>query len=175
MSTAIVAVIVVFVVALIVVLLVVLNNRDRKKITLELLDRFSRLAVENNLSFSSQEILENALIGLDGIQRRVLFISRTGVDEYASVLIDLNEMKSCSVRNVYSTVNIGTGKERKVEHLLDRIVIEFESRYNAEPIQLTFFQQMVNHFSGMKELEQKATSWESILSKLINKHVMKTA
>ncbi len=175
MSTVLVAVIVIAVVGCIVVVLVFLNNRDRKKITLELLDRFSRLAMKNNLSFSSQDILENALIGLDGIQRKVLFISRTGEEKYDSIVIDLNSVKSCSVRNVYRSMNVGTAKNRKVEQLLDRVVLEFETGYGDSPIQITFFQQLVNHFSVLKELEQKAKNWESMLSKLISKDKMKTA
>ena len=175
MSTAIVAVILISVVALIVVLLVVLNNRDRKKITLELLERFSKLAMQNELSFSSQEVLDNALLGLDGIQRKVLFISRTGSFRYESVLIDLNEMKACSVKNVYKIVKLGSGSKVKVEQLMDRIVLEFERGDGGEPIEIIFFQQMVHHFSIMKELEQKAKNWQSILSKLITKQVIKTA
>lgn len=175
MSTAIVAIIIISVLVFIVALLVVLNNRDRKKVTLELLERFSRLAMQHNLSFSSQEILENAIIGVDGIQRKVLFISRSGSEKYESILVDLHDVKSCSVRNVYRSVNVATGKEKKLEQLLDRIVIEFEKKYGGEPVQITFFQQMVNHFSLMKELEQKAKNWQSMLSKLISNDMVKIA
>ena len=72
MSTIIVAAILISIVIFICLILISINNKHRKKAITELLARSSKFEAENNLSFSSQEILENCLIGLDEIQRKLI-------------------------------------------------------------------------------------------------------
>ena len=72
MSTIITAGILILVIISICLILISLNNRDRQKTITELLAHFSKLGTENNLSFSSQEILQNSIIGLDEIQREAI-------------------------------------------------------------------------------------------------------
>src|SRR6478672_3463266 len=110
MSTVVVAVIIISFIAAIVLVLVAINNRDRKQTTLELLSRFSDRAMESNLSFSSQELLENTLMGLDGIQRKLLVIKKFRADKYEPLPIDLNEVKRCRKIQVYNSVSVGDGK-----------------------------------------------------------------
>ena len=82
MSTIIVAASLVSVIIFISLILVSINNKQRQKRVTELLDHFSKLGTENNLSFSSQEILENCIIGLDGIQRKLLILKKIDEHEY---------------------------------------------------------------------------------------------
>ena len=88
MSTIIVAAILISVITGICLILVSINNKHRQKKASELLNHFSKLGTGNNLSFSSQEILENCIIGLDGIQRKLLILKKIDKDEYDSILLD---------------------------------------------------------------------------------------
>jgi len=175
MSTLIVAAILISVITGICLVLVSMNNKHRKKTASGLLNHFSKLGTENKLSFSSQEILENCIIGLDGIQRKLLILKKIDKDEYDSILLDLNEVKRCSKKNIYSRVNIGTNKKERFENHLDKIVLEFDFIDNRQPVQILFFEPITNHVFAMSELEQKAKKWETILSQIANTGLKKIA
>jgi hypothetical protein len=175
MSTIIVAAILIAGTISICLILVSINNKDRKKTTAELLNRFSKLGTENDLSFSSQEILGNCVIGLDGMQRKFLVLKKIDTDKYASLLIDLSEVKSCSKKKIYRNVNIGTGKKEKFENHIDKIVLDFDFIDNSRSVQISFFEPIVDPPLTMPELEQKAKNWETILSKIINPGLKKIA
>jgi hypothetical protein len=175
MSTIIVAAIIISVIISISLKLVSINNKQRKKTSTELLNHFSKLGTENNLSFSSQEILENCIIGLDGIQRKLLILKKIDKDEYDSILLDLNEVRKCSKKNIYTRVNIGTSKKERFENHLDKIVLDFDFIDNRQPVQILFFEPITNHIFAMLELEQKAKKWETILSQIANTGLKKIA
>ena len=175
MSTIIVAAILISVITGICLILVSINNKHRQKTASELLNHFSKLGTENKLSFSSQEILENCIIGLDGIQRKLLILKKIDQDEYDSILLDLNEVKKCSKKNIYTRVNIGTSKKERFENHLDKIVLDFDFIDNRQPVQILFFEPITNHVFAMLELEQKAKKWATILSQITNTGLKKIA
>lgn len=175
MSTIIVAAIIISTVTCICLVLVSINNKHRQKTASELLNRFSKLGTENNLSFSSHEILENCIIGLDGIQRKLLILKKIDKDEYDSILLDLNEVKNCSKKNIYTRVNIGTSKKERFENQINKIVLDFDFKDNRQPVQILFYEPITNHIFAMSELEQKAKKWETILSQITNMGLKKIA
>ena len=175
MSTIIVAVIVISIITGICLILVSINNKQRKKTGTELLNHFSKLATENNLSFSSQEIFENCIIGLDGVQRKLLILKKIDKDGYDSILLDLNEVKTCSQKKIYTRINIGTSKKEKFENHLDKIVLEFDFIDNRQPVQILFYEPITNHLFAMSELEHKAKKWETILSQIVHTGLKKIA
>jgi hypothetical protein len=168
MSTTIVAIILLCVIAAVCVILVWVNNKDRDKNAIHLLNRFTDIAMQSNLSFSSQEILEATLIGLDGIQKKLLIITKTGADEYDSLLIDLNEVKSCTKRKLFKDINVGGNKKVKFEKQIDKIVLDIQFADGRPGVQIIFFQPITNDIFTLAELESKAGHWEAIISQLIN-------
>jgi len=174
MSTILVAVILVSVIALIVFILVAINSRERKKSTLELLSQFSGVATQKNLTFTSQEILETVLMGLDGIQRKLLIISRLGADKHDTLLIDLKEVKTCTKKQLYNRISVGNYSKARFENQIQKIVLEFEYTDGRVPSQITFFEPTTSHMLDMSELDQKAKKWEGIISKLLPYDIKRT-
>lgn len=168
MSTFIVAAILIAVIVSISLFLVSINNKHGGKTTTALVTQFSKLGIENNLSFSSQEILENCIIGLDGIKRKLLILNRIDKDKYEPLLLNLDEVKSCSKKKVYRSVNIGTKKKEKFENQVDKIILAFDFIDNRQPVHVSFFEPFTNHILTMSDLEQKAMNWEAILSQIVN-------
>ena len=60
---------------------------------------------------------------MDGIQRKLLILKKIDENKYHSVLLDLNEVKKCSKKNIYTRVNIETNKKERFENHLDKIVL----------------------------------------------------
>lgn len=175
MSTIIIAAILISVIISISLILVSINHNHRQRSATELLKHFSKLGTKNNLSISSQEILENCLIGLDETQRKLLVLKKIDKDRYDSLLLDLNEVKSCSKKKIYRTVNIATGKKEEFKNQFDKIVIAFDFKDNRQPVHVVFFEAMINHILAMQELEQKAKNWETTLAKIVNTDLKKIA
>ena len=88
MSTILVAAILVGSVVAICFLLISIHNKHKREAMNNLLKHFSQLGTENNLSFSSQEMLNNCVLGLDGINRKILVVTKED-NFYGSFIIDL--------------------------------------------------------------------------------------
>ena len=175
MSAIIIAAIIISIVTCICLILVQLDKKQMRKAASELLNHFSKLGTENNLSFTSQEILEKCIIGLDGIQKKLLILKKIEKDTYDSILLDLNEVKSCSKNTIYKRLNIGTTKKERFENHIDKIVLDFDFIDNRQPVQILFFENIMNNIFAMSELEQKAKKWETILSQITNRGLKKIA
>jgi len=174
MSTIIVAVILVSVLIFICLMLVGVNNKNREKATTELRLRAKEFGTANNLSFTKQEILESCLIGLDEIQRKLFILKKIGEDKYDAVLLDLNEVKSCSKKLVYNKVNIGTAKKEKFENHMDKIALVFDFLDDRRQFQISFFEHRLDQLLKMGVLEEKAKDWETILNNIIDTRLKKT-
>jgi hypothetical protein len=164
MSTFIVAVILIGSVVAICLLLISIHNKHKRKAMNQLLKHFSQLGTENNLSFSSQEVLKNCILGLDGVRRKALVVTRED-DFFGSFIIDLEQVKNCTVKKIYGSINVGDLKNRKLEQYLEKIVLHIDL-HEKPPVEIVFYRHFDNHTYETIELEQKAKHWEIILSKM---------
>jgi hypothetical protein len=164
MSTVIVAAIIVGSIVVICLFLISIHNKHKREAMNKLLKHFSQLGTENDLSFSSQEILKDCILGLDGVHRKVLLVKREdGV--FSSSIIELNQVKDCSVKKIYGTIKAGDLKSHKLENYLEKIVLHFDVD-NKPPVDIVFYDHFDNHIYETLELDQKARHWETILSKM---------
>jgi hypothetical protein len=164
MSTLLVAAIIIGSVAIICLILFSIHNKHNREAMNKLLKHFSQLGTENNLSFSSQEILKNGILGLDGLRRKLVAVTREG-NSFGSLVIDLNQVKICAVKKIYGTIHAGDLKTRKLDQYLEKIILQFDFE-NRPSLEIPFYQHLHNHLLEAAELEQKARHWETILSKM---------
>ena len=164
MSNIIVAVIIVASVILVCLLLAGVHNKQKRKAMNELLNYFRQAGTENNFSFSSEEVLHNSVLGLDGVHRKLLLVIRDG-SLFKSSVIDVNNIQSCTVKKHYGTIQAGDLKKHKLEQYLERIVLHVEPAGHP-PVEIVFFSYADNHLFEIPELEQKARHWETFLAKM---------
>ncbi|HEY0731893.1 MAG TPA: hypothetical protein VGD33_05715 [Chitinophagaceae bacterium] len=62
-----------------------------------LIDHFSRLAMEQNLNLSGQQLLRDAVMGIDGLHRKFILVRKRhqGIE---TMVADLDDIKSCSIK-----------------------------------------------------------------------------
>ena len=65
--------------------------------------QLSELGSKFNMSFSSHEVLGNKIMGLDGINKKLLILEQTN-DRSHSYIIDLDEAKAITVKKIYSSI-----------------------------------------------------------------------
>lgn len=164
MSTFIVAVIIIGSVVGICLFLISIHNKHNREAMNQLLKYFRQLGTENDLNFSSQEILKSCVLGLDGVQRKILVVQRED-GFFGSFIIDLKAVKNCSLKKIYGTINVGDLKKQKLEQYLERIVLHFVLNNNSS-VEIVFYKHFENHLLEVSELEQKAKQWEVIISKM---------
>jgi hypothetical protein len=164
MSTLVIAALLIGFIVTIFVVLVNLENKQKQKSMNKTLKRFSAEGVQNNLSFSSQEFVTDGIIGLDGVNRKLLFLKREDEVECTALIINLADVKRCLVKKHFGLLN---SKEKMPGQFLDKIVLRFEFHEQKPSIELTFFDNITNSFSMASELETKANHWEAVLSKMI--------
>lgn len=164
MSNIIVAIIVVASVTFVCLLLAGIHNKQKRKAMNELLNYFRQAGTENNFSFSSEEVLQNSVLGLDPVHRKLLFAVRSGSLFHSSV-IDVNNLGSCTVKKHYGTIQAGDLKKHKLEQYLDRITLHLEPA-GKPPVEIDFYRHSDNHLFEIPELEQKARYWETFLAKM---------
>ncbi|MFL5740206.1 MAG: hypothetical protein ACJ75B_08310 [Flavisolibacter sp.] len=174
MSTIIIALIIICSIATITLVLISINNKHKKRKREKLLNRFSQIGSENNMSFTSQEILQDGIIGLDGLNKKLLILeSHEGNFNWTT--ITLEDVNACYVKKLYQATNIGTFKKRTMEEHLEKVVLQFELKDEKGKIEVPFFIFTKNHIYQLAELEQKAKYWEASLSKLLTSKLKNTA
>jgi len=159
--------------AIIIGALVSINNNQRKKKTLELATRFNELGEKNYLSFTHKEVIENFIIGLDQLRMKLFALRKAG-DRYDFQVIDLKEIRSCSKKKIYKSINMGTVKKENYENYIDKIVLQFDFLDNRDPVQIAFYESN-GSLSDIPELERKVTNWITILTDTLNRKLKSTA
>ncbi len=167
MSTIIVAMILTGTMAAICLLLAGIKNKKKRKAMNKFLQQFSELGTVFHLTFSSQEVLKNCILGFDGVHQKLLVLKKQGESTFHSIVIALPDVKECSVKKHYGTIKRGDLKKRKLEHFLEAIVLQFTFVNSHPPVEVTFYHHCHNHIFDIFLLEQKARHWQAFLSKML--------
>jgi hypothetical protein len=125
----------------------------------------SELGSRFNLSFSSHLILGNKLVALDGV-KRILLISEANNITNSPCLIELDAVKSVSLKKSYGSIRPGELRSRRFEDFLRRIDLQFEYGDKNKPIVLAFYDSKTNSIREIPMLEENAKRWQMILSKM---------
>ena len=133
----------------------------------ELFKYLSTLGSKMNLNFSSCEFLKDVLIGFDTEKRKLLVVRGLYQDNRNEILIDLDEVKSCSLKKVYGPIKAGDLKRRRLDQLLEEISLHFEFRGDKAALEVPFYEYSENETSNRIELANKARNWVLKLSDML--------
>lgn len=175
MSTLIVAIILIAIIAAIFLLFITVDKRQKRKHMNKLLKHFSELGSTYNLLFSSQTIIKDAMLGLDGINRKILILTVTEHDTFDHLLLDVDEIKTCSVRKTYGSIKNTRLKNLNLDQYLEEIILHFDFHTSRSPVEVPFYRHLKDPVTQAAELEQKAKDWEMTLSKMRQSPLKKTA
>jgi hypothetical protein len=175
MSTLIVAAILVGIIGAICLVLVFVDKKQKHKRKNRLLQHFSGLASKHNLTFSSQVLLKNTAIGLDGVHRKLLALTVTDDQKFDHQLMDLNHIQTCTVKKIQGTIAGNPIQKRKQEQYLERIILYCELKEQHQPYEILFFNHLHDPLYEAILLEQKAKEWELMIAQMLSRPVKKMA
>jgi hypothetical protein len=147
--------------------LAAVRKQIKRNVMKKLLYRFSQLGTEYNLTFSGQEILGNALIGLDGMKRKLLVLKKAGETGYDILLIDLQTVKHCTIKKYYGTISAGALKRNPLEQFLKRLVLRVEFHPDTSPVEIDFYHHGLEPASRIREMEIRSRHWGTLLNKML--------
>jgi hypothetical protein len=130
----------------------------------------SELGSRYNLSFSSQLVLGDKLIALDGV-RKCLLVIQTDKEVSQPTLIDLNKVSAVTVRKNYGRINQGELKNRAIDEFLERVDLHFLFRNNSESLVLPFYDSERDDEKDRGKLARNAKNWQMILSKMVGQKI----
>ena len=132
--------------------------------------QLSREGAANNLIFCSQEMLQNKVIGIDGIHRKILILEKIK-NTYNSSLISLNEVQNCKLITKYKTLETGNSEKSEAKKNLFAIELQFEFRNRAKTASIMFYDGLINSQKELVLLKAKAEYWSVMFSKMITRPV----
>jgi hypothetical protein len=144
------------------------KNPKKKKENLFL--KLSREGSANNLVFCSQEILQNKVIGIDGIHRKIMILERSRKDYNCSV-IALDEVQNCELVSSCGALNSENLKNLEIEKKPHAIELQFAFKDQAQRASIIFYDSLINSKRELVLLKAKAEFWKVMLSKLLTSQV----
>jgi len=147
-----------------------MHNYQLKTRENSMLSFFRKVALVHHLSFSSQEILRDLVLGLDGPKRKLLIVKEKNKN-FDIHIIDLAEVKACKVKKEYAAIDINGYKRNRPEDFLRSITLEFEFRTDRPPVAAFFYRNENNSIYEIPELEARVRNWEAMLSKMLQNKI----
>jgi hypothetical protein len=132
-----------------------------------LVDYLTSLGRRHNLSISNQEILKRWMIGLDDTKKKLLIVNGLSEGRHHHYVIDVNYIRSCSVKKYYGRIDVNGLKNRELNQYLEKIVLQIEFHSLKQSIDILIYKRNDNDIRELPELELKARKWMELLSKKI--------
>lgn len=119
----------------------------------------------NNLIFCSQEILQNTIMGFDGLHRKIMILEKIK-KAYQCNTISLDEVHDCHlITNEEEDAKPGSKpKPCKLE-------LQFEFNNHSKPVSIIFNNGIFNSKSDFLFVKAKAEYWCIMFSKMLNRQV----
>lgn len=172
MTTIFSAVLIIAIAISVTLVVILLNNFYKQKRANKVLATFNEAAVDFNLSISKMELLGSRIIGLDENNNKMLFIAATK-KKYDGYLVDLDEIKTCTVKKEYEMSAAVYIKRIGVEAFVNRIVLQLDYKNGAQPLHLPFYDKTRDPIYEMKQRAEKAENWRHLLSEVMRKNAHK--
>jgi len=135
-----------------------------------LLKKLYREGAANDLIFCSQEVLQNRVIGIDGIHRKIMILEKTKNNYHCST-ISLDEVNDCQVVTTPGFVN--GGYHKKWRNDLEGTTLELIFRFNnqSQPASIVFCNDLIKSTKEFIFLKAKAEYWRVMLSKMATRKI----
>lgn len=137
-----------------------------KKRIESLLRKLSKAGDANHLTFCSQEILSNKVIGIDGIHRKIMILERVK-GGYQSSIISLDEVHDCQLVTNSGSITRGSLKKIVEDNAAVTVTLQFEFNNHMQPASIIFTSGINNSRKEFEFLRAKAQYWCAMFSKML--------
>lgn len=137
-------------------------GRLRRKAYLKL----AKLAGRLNISFSKYIAIGGKIFGLDEKNKKLLISDEHGT-QTGQQIIELDKVKSVSLKKSYDSIPAGELRKKSVEDFINQIRLQFEHFNNGQQTILSFYDREKDHLVDLKTLDSNSKNLHRIISRLI--------
>lgn len=148
-------------------LIIIWQIRKEQKANELLLD-FNGLASRFNFIISREDILGNRMIALDDTNNKLLFFSKTRKKQ-EGYLVDLDEIKSATVKTEYGISNAYSKYHPNWEPRVEKIALQLHYKNGAKPLALDFYEKLSDQGNERWPRAAKAFEWEKLVTKRLKR------
>ena len=132
-----------------------------------MLHELRQAAESHHLTLSGEEVLRNGAIGLDGIERKLIYLDKS-THEGELVILDLDEVESCSINATYRNIDAGDLEFKNVEDFIESITLRFTHTGSNKQVEIPFYDCNGNYIFELETMRGKAHTWKRIVSQLLD-------
>ena len=132
--------------------------------------QLSKEGAANGLIFCSQEILENKVIGFDGIHRKILVLEKNK-HSYNSSIISLNEVHHCQLVTPEGAFNPADCKNFSEKIKSGALTLQFQFNNSQKTASINFTNGVRSSQRELALLRAKAEYWCVMFSKMLNTQI----
>lgn len=166
MITFLYAIIIVALIASPVVLLGYADNRHQRFTRKKLLQLFQQEITAYQLNISSQELLHQAIVGVDAQQKKLLVAWKEEEGFYRSRVIDLGSLHHCAVLEDLHTNPEESLFRNGTQLVVDRIVLQLNCPA-WPPTDIPFYDASEQSRRHLPRMRQKACKWKALVAQLV--------
>ncbi|HET7119306.1 MAG TPA: hypothetical protein VFI29_22615 [Hanamia sp.] len=154
------------VVSLFYVLIPFFTSTSKRRIE-NLVRKLNLEGAANNLTFCSQEILQNKVIGIDGIHKKIMVLEKKS-DGYYSSIISLDEVHDCQLVTKSGSINSSNLKKFSVTNQPSTLELQFDFNNHTQPASIIFSNGSINSKKEFAFLKAKAEYWCTMFTKMLS-------
>ena len=132
--------------------------------------QLSKEGAANNLTFCSQEILQDKVMGFDGLHRKIMILEKNK-GRYHSSIISLDEVNHCQLvtpEGAFDPVNCKNFSSKIRSGSLE---LRFEFNNPQQSASISFTNGLVNSKRELALLAAKAEFWSIMFSKMLHQQM----
>ena len=142
-----------------------------KKKKEDMVKKLCREGAAQHLIFCSQEMLQNKVMGIDGIHRKIMIVEKTK-NTYHCSTISLDDVYNCRLVTQSDFMTIDHNKNVRVNaHPVTTLSFQFEFNNNPQPASIIFSNGLITPGRELDFLKAKAEYWCIMFSKMLNKPI----
>jgi hypothetical protein len=132
--------------------------------------KLSKEGSANNLVFCSQEILQNKVIGIDGIHRKIMILEKAR-NKFTCSVISLDEVQNCELITSFRSLNAYRHGDRRTGESPNIISLRFDFKNTGDSASIIFYDASVISRRELELLKAKAEYWNVMFSKMLSRRV----
>ncbi len=126
----------------------------------------TKFAKRRKLNISNRDEVGSHIIALDTQKRKLLFAKKKP-DASSCLVVDLTNLKTCTLKKEYTSINSGELKTKKLHQFLKSIVLRLVFGNGSEMVSLPLFDAQTEMADNIEQLEVQAKKWEGLVLKMI--------
>ena len=142
-----------------------MHRRKQKRLTSGRYLQFKQIASQHHLHLSEIEMIKDQLLGIDGFKGKLLVACTNGSEHLVWEIIDLYSISESSMYNIKG-LNQQTQHYKPSLHTKE-LGLRLHFYYDRGPLDIVFYQHIVDYIHQLPKAESAARKWERILAEHI--------